>query len=139
MTDENEPARFSLDLRGTDPRALAYIRRWIAKQLAMLDRSYVENVVLVADELTANAYEHGGGPRTIHLIHQTEPSQTIIEVDDSNTDTLTPGQSRLGPSAHRGRGLKLVEQIAQAWGVRSSTGPNTVKTVWARVGDVDPV
>lgn len=103
----------------------------------MLDRSYVENVVLVADELTANAYEHGGGPHTIHLIHRAEPSQTIIEVDDSNTDTPTPGHSRLGPAAHRGRGLRLVEQIAQAWGVRSKAAPNTAKTVWARVEDVD--
>jgi anti-sigma regulatory factor (Ser/Thr protein kinase) len=137
MSGEDEPVddgehrhKHSLDLRGSTPRALARVRRWIAAQLASLDSADVQTVVQIADELTANAYEHGGGPHAVHLIHQRYPCRTTVEVDDSNTAAPTLGESRFGAAAHRGRGLVLVDQLAHDWGVAPSDGG---KTVWAHV------
>lgn len=129
--------KHSLDLRGSTPRALSQIRHWITTQLPWAGRAHVESVVQVADELTANAYEHGDGPQAIHLIHEPRPCRTTIEVDDSNTAAPTLGHSRFGPTAHRGRGLRIVDQIAQAWGVRRAAKPDTAKTVWARIAGAE--
>jgi anti-sigma regulatory factor (Ser/Thr protein kinase) len=137
LADDGEHRhKHSLDLRGSTPRALAQVRRWIAAHLGSLGRAHVQTVVQIADELTANAYEHGDGPHAIHLIHEHHPCRTIVEVEDSNTASLTLGESRFGSAAHRGRGLVLVDQLAHDWGVAPSDG---AKTVWAHVvcGETD--
>jgi hypothetical protein len=139
LTTHNPDVRkHSLNLRGSTPRALAQIRQWIIAHLSFLSRAHVEDVVQVADELTANAYEHGDGPHVIHLIHQPHPCRTTVEVEDSNTAALTLGYSRFGPGAHRGRGLTLVDQISQAWGVRQAATSNGAKTVWAHIAGDTP-
>ena len=91
VTDTMNRRRHSLDLRGSSPRTLAQVRQWIVAQLSWLGRAHVEDVVQVADELAANAYEHGDGPRAIHLIHQQDRGQTTVEVDDSSSAAPTLG------------------------------------------------
>jgi anti-sigma regulatory factor (Ser/Thr protein kinase) len=123
----------SLDLQGTDTAALAEIRRWIATELAELGRDHVTDVIQVADELASNAYEHADGPCAIHLRRQLVPCLITIEVEDPAAATPTVGRSRFGEAANRGRGLVLVEHVAQAWGVRDNDrGPGS-KTVWAEI------
>jgi anti-sigma regulatory factor (Ser/Thr protein kinase) len=122
-----------LDLRGSDPHVLPGIRRRIMAELAELGRPHLADVVQVADELATNAYEHGDGPHVIHVRHDRGACQTTVAVEDSNQSRLTLGESRFGETAHRGRGLLLVDQIADAWGVHDSTADRRTKTVWARI------
>lgn len=123
----------SFDLRGTDVRALARVRRWIAAELAELGPAHIGDVIQVADELAANAYEHAGGPCAIHLHQRREPCLTTIEVDDAAPTKPTVGRSRFEKTANRGRGLVLVTRLAHAWGVRDTHRGPGGKTVWAQV------
>ncbi|TDV47948.1 ATP-binding protein [Actinophytocola oryzae] len=120
----------SLDLRGSDARGLRRLRQWLSAVLADLGERHVTEVMQVADELASNAYEHGDGPQMVRLHHCVVDGRTTIEVEDSNLETVTVGQSRFGEAAHRGRGLVLVQNIARAWGVRRRAGTGR-KTVWA--------
>lgn len=126
--------RRTLDLTGSDARALARVRQWISEMLAGLGRSHVLEVIQVADELASNAYEHADGPRAVHVSHQPALRGTTVEVEDAHPlSRLTVGRSRFGDGAHRGHGLRIVDQIASAWGVRRSTGSREGKTVWAEI------
>lgn len=126
--------RRTLDLTGSDARALARVRQWISEMLAGVGRTHVLEVIQVADELTSNAYEHADGPRAVHVSHRHALLGTTVEVDDTRPlSRLTLGRSRFGEAAHRGHGLRIVDQIASAWGVRQSTGASEGKTVWAEI------
>lgn len=122
----------SLDLTGSGHDSLARVRRWIASTLTGASTGHLDDVILVADELTSNAFEHGEGPLGIHLTHRRAPCRTTVEVTDRNQAELMLGESRFGPTAHRGRGLVIVDRTAQAWGVHTSLAGGT-KTVWARI------
>jgi anti-sigma regulatory factor (Ser/Thr protein kinase) len=141
MDGEDEPAgarddrhRHTLDLTGSDVSALRRVRRWIRETLAGVGRGHVQDVIQVVDELASNAYEHGGGPRAVHVCHRTARQETTVEVEDLHPlGRLTPGRSRFGEASHRGHGLQIVDQLASAWGVRRTHGPGEGKTVWADV------
>lgn len=127
-----DPCVDSLDLRGSDARALRRVRQWLATMLGDREDDHVAEVTQVADELVSNAFEHGGGPQVIRLYRDSGPGRTTVEVEDSNLDMPTMGRSRFGEAAHRGRGLVLVDELANAWGVRGENGSGC-KTVWAVV------
>jgi anti-sigma regulatory factor (Ser/Thr protein kinase) len=121
-----------LDLRQFAPALLTRIREWLAGRLAGLSRNSVANVVLAADELVTNAYEHGDGPRALCVHRSDEPCVVRLEVVDSNHRPVTVGHSRFGLAAYRGRGLVLVERLSRAWGVDTPAGRNG-KIVWAEI------
>jgi len=126
--------RSTLDLTGSDTRALARVRHWIGEMLTDLGRAHVRDVIQVADELTSNAFEHADGPRAVHLSHRPARHQTTVEVDDPHPQGhLTLGRSRFGEATHRGHGLQIVDRLATAWGVRRATSGHTGKTVWAEI------
>lgn len=82
-----------------------------------------DDAVLAADELVGNARRHGEEPRSCRVI--VHPGRLLrIEVDDSS---LTPPSKRV-PDETGGRGLRLVENLATAWGVQVH---ERHKTVWA--------
>lgn len=124
--------RWELDLTGSHPGALVQVRRWAATELADLSEDHLACLMLVAVELVTNAYEHGGGPRSVRITRTRVPYSIRIEVDDSNTDQLTLGHSRFGEGANRGRGLILVDKLGERWGVDRHAATGT-KTVWAEI------
>jgi anti-sigma regulatory factor (Ser/Thr protein kinase) len=126
-------ATASLDLRGTSTRTLGEVRRWIGAQLARLSRDRITDVIQVADELTANAYEHAGGPCVIRVTHSATSCSVLVEVDDDDPATPTLGRSRHGPDAYRGRGTMLVDRLSCSWGVRRPAFGHGAKTVWAEI------
>ncbi len=87
-----------------------------------------EDLLLVATELVANAYEHGTAPRVLRVARFDHSGHVIVEVEDGTPTQPVLGRSRLG--ANRGRGLTIVAGIAERWGVRAV---NMGKTVWARL------
>jgi hypothetical protein len=93
--------------------------------------------VIVA-ELAANAVLHGRVPgRNFRLglalaVSASGPSALRIEVTDTRGEELpVPGCATGDPLAECGRGLLLVGELADRWGVRC--GPVPCKTVWAEV------
>ncbi|MFE6845679.1 ATP-binding protein [Streptomyces sp. NPDC057686] len=76
-------------------------------------------------ELATNAITHGRVPgRDFKLTLTVTPGRLLIEVTDTRGDRI--------PQIHdTGRGLVLVEALADRWGVRE--GPTPCKVVWAEV------
>lgn len=84
----------------------------------------LDEVTLLADELTANAVRHAGGATDV-LVRGSEDG-ICVEVTDLSS--VQPALRSPGPSEDQGRGLLLVERLASAWGTNiPATGG---KTVW---------
>ncbi|MFC0430890.1 ATP-binding protein [Kutzneria buriramensis] len=107
---------------------LVQLRQRCGQTLAHLNKTHLGDVLLVAVELVTNAYDHGGGARQVRLKHSPEPGRVRIEVDDNNTKhpRISPGHV----DQVRGRGLIILDQLADEWGVRDEPGVGG-KCVWA--------
>ena len=76
------------------------------------DAQQREDVSLMVSELVTNALHHGTG--TITLRVDTEADAIRVEVSDEGNAALAPSPN---PGAHGGWGLRIVEQLADDWGV----------------------
>ena len=82
-------------------------------------------------EFAANAATHGRLPgRDFRLALHATTDVLRIEVTDTRGDGLPVGQPP-SPDAESGRGLVLVEALADRWGIE--LGPVPRKTVWAEL------
>ncbi|MEU2222021.1 ATP-binding protein [Streptomyces sp. NPDC018347] len=85
----------------------------------------------IVAELAANAVTHGLVPgRDFQLLLYVVGDTLRIEVTDKRVDRL-PHVGQATPDGESGRGLLLVDALADRWGV--SEGPAPRKTVWAEV------
>lgn len=94
-------------------------------------------VSLAVAELAANAVLHGRVPgRDFELVLARDDEGGTLRVEVSDTHPARPvpllRTAEPGPEEERGRGLLLVEAVADRWGVRERGGPG--KTVWAEFG-----
>ncbi|MEU3093345.1 ATP-binding protein [Streptomyces sp. NPDC006967] len=87
---------------------------------------------LVVAELSANAVTHGRvSGRDFRLLLYVVGGILRIEVTDTRGDRM-PCPQHSATDAESGRGLLLVDALADRWGV--VPGPPPLKTVWAEVG-----
>ncbi|MGA4996790.1 SpoIIE family protein phosphatase [Streptomyces arboris] len=110
-----------------DPEALssarhmirAAVRAWGAKERA-------DEIELAADELTTNALMHtdGGAVVTIRVM---AGSERRLRVDVEDRSSALPRRRDAGSEGVSGRGLMLVDRLADVWGVESR---GTGKCVW---------
>ncbi|WP_420081689.1 SpoIIE family protein phosphatase [Streptomyces sp. JL4002] len=117
------PLRQRLDPGDTQAPGLArhLIRAAVAAWGA---RERADEIELAADELMTNALVHtdGGGNVSLRLTAQ---GRIRIEVED--TSSALPRVREAGDWAVSGRGLMLVQQLADSWGVEPRGGG---KSVW---------
>ena len=102
----------------------------VARQLGATER-HVEDLVLVAHELSSNVVRHGGGHGRLRMWR--DDTGVVCQVSDAGpglTDAGTRGAEL--PAAHTpgGRGLWIARQLAA---VRIETGPDGT-TITATVG-----
>ncbi|MFJ9637795.1 SpoIIE family protein phosphatase [Streptomyces sp. NPDC101178] len=110
-----------------DPEALssarhmirAAVRAWGAKERA-------DEIELAADELTTNALMHtdGGAVVTIRVM---AGSERRLRVDVEDRSSALPRRRDAGDDGVSGRGLMLVDRLADVWGVESR---GSGKCVW---------
>jgi anti-sigma regulatory factor (Ser/Thr protein kinase) len=86
-----------------------------------------EDTIIVVSELAANAVRHARSGLAVTLANT--PVGVRISVTDSSGQL--PALRRAAPNAGAGRGLQLVDGLANRWGV--TLGP-AGKTVWAELG-----
>ncbi|MEV0017813.1 ATP-binding protein [Streptomyces tendae] len=88
------------------------------------------DAVLLVSELATNAVLHSAGDRVLCGLSLTSREQLRIEVHDDGNTSAGPTGARSGPQDESGRGLLIVQQLADSWGTARSgrTGGNSV---WA--------
>ncbi|MET7295134.1 ATP-binding protein [Streptomyces griseoloalbus] len=125
--------RFSATRRGA-----RLARRLATHRLALWHLPYgspaSDTVTLVVAELASNAALHGRVPgRDFELRLTYDRTAGLVRVEVSDTHPGHPAipepAGRTAADTDGGRGLLLVEAVADRWGVAGRTGPG--KTVWA--------
>ncbi|MEU6061335.1 SpoIIE family protein phosphatase [Streptomyces sp. NPDC047097] len=111
----------------SDPEALTSARHMIrAAVRAWGAGTRADEIELVADELITNALLHTDGGAIVTLRMLTGSRRRLrVEVEDRSS--VLPRRREAGLSGVSGRGLLLVDRLAEAWGVESR---GTGKCVW---------
>lgn len=86
------------------------------------------DAALMVSELVTNAVVHGVGAITLRI--EAEPGAVRVEVADAGNVTVVPSPA---PGAHGGWGLRIVDQLADDWGVLDGS-----TKVWFRLGQPRP-
>lgn len=118
---------------GPEPSEVAHARHLVAAQLPAwnIPDEPAETTVLLVSELVTNALRHGHPP--FLLTACTTPTGVRVEVHDSNGSDY-PSLREVKPDLPGGRGLRLVEVLADRWGSGESEHG---KLVWFEV-DIEP-
>jgi anti-sigma regulatory factor (Ser/Thr protein kinase) len=114
----------------TCPPDTASIR--VARQAILdmleLDPVAAEDVALLVSELAANAVLHGRTEFDVTASREDD----VVRVDVTDRSPTPPAMKRYGPEAPTGRGLRLVDLLADRWGVEAEV-PGPGKTVWFEI------
>jgi anti-sigma regulatory factor (Ser/Thr protein kinase) len=132
-----EPLQVSRIELQANPHAPAAARRGVTARLVdagLVD--HVDTATLLVSELVTNALRHGDGPE--ELIVEIDAEGVSIGVRDASLQppreetSQGPGAMRVvgGGLAENGRGLLLVDMLADSWGWRPEPGG---KLVWFRL------
>lgn len=89
----------------------------------------LQAALTVVSELVTNAVVHGAGPVTVAI--ESGAGAVAIAVSDEGSGGLM--MLNQPPDSDSGRGLMVVERLANEWGVRPSAEGHG-KAVWARLG-----
>ncbi|MFI1280874.1 ATP-binding protein [Streptomyces sp. NPDC020858] len=99
-------------------------RRVLTAQLSSWGlHDLTDTTQLLASELVTNALRHAHGPIRVHL--RVHGALLRCEVEDA--DPTGPVPRSAGADAESGRGIELVDALAQTWGSDSTL---TGKTTW---------
>lgn len=119
--------RFHQHIAPADPEALSAARHMIRAAVRAWgagERS--EEIELVADELVTNALLHTDGPADVRITMPHSVGRRLrLEVED--TSSTLPRRREPGEAGVSGRGLLLVDRLADVWGVEPR---GSGKCVW---------
>lgn len=122
-------------VRRADLRAVADTRRRLRDQLRQWGvPALTDTAELLATEIVTNALQHTGGGAVLTATLSAGPARRLrVEVHDSagrRPPPRTPGGTRPSDEATSGRGLMLVEALADTWGVQAR---GAGKIVWFEI------
>jgi anti-sigma regulatory factor (Ser/Thr protein kinase) len=100
-----------------DASAPAAARRAV-EEIAGLGDETVRDAKLLISELVANAVRHGDGERVRVMLDAGVPGRLRCEVVDDGHGFVPRATT---PGEHGGWGLRLVEDMSRAWGVREGS------------------
>lgn len=100
-------------------------RAFVARHLGLwaLPDELADTTLLLVSEIVTNAVRHAPPPTWLHLRLVDENLQVAV----TDVSPAAPLPSRAGPDDEGGRGLWLVEALADRWGHRPS---GSGKVVW---------
>ena len=113
-----------------EPRsgAAGLARRWVRELLGpSADAAALRVVELLVSELVTNAVKYGGPLEDVLVTAEVADDVLTVAVTDANPEPPQVRHAEL--SATGGRGMALVDRLAQAWGVDID---GASKTVWFR-------
>lgn len=109
-----------------DPESVRAARRFITEALSDLPADVVDVAVLLGSELTTNAVKHAGSGFRVTI---TDSVSGRVRVEVADEGRGLPARRAPRPSEPGGRGIQIVESLAQAWGITVGS-PSTGRTVW---------
>ncbi len=112
----------SRQLRG-DLRQVATARALVRQLLEDATASVRDEAVLLTDELVSNAVAHGGGTFSLWC----ELAEGYLRVAVADERRSIPAVLRSGTDEEHGRGMSIVDSVADSWGVAVQA---TGKVVW---------
>ena len=115
------------------PGAVARARRFVALELADVPADVLEEVAIMVSELATNCVRHTVTDFTVS-VERTE-REVMVEVTDRGGGM--PTVRRPEASEPSGRGLRIVQELADSFGVRELRG-TPGKTVWFVIGLGEP-
>ncbi|MGP3910262.1 ATP-binding protein [Nonomuraea sp. 10N515B] len=120
-------------IRESVSRARTQVRSWLGD-----DHPSVDDAVLAASELLTNAFRHSNGKPydLIGLTVAMAEGVVYVEVRDPGS-TFSAPHIRQEPEAEDGRGLLIISEISQDWGVREH-GIGLGRTVWCAIRAAPP-
>ena len=123
---ETTPLLARSDLFVCDPESVGNARRFITECVEQLGLRCIPEVQLMVSELATNAVQHSGARFDV-TVERLSDTAVRVEVRD-----FGPGTPRLldrGIEADGGRGLQIVDLLAESWGVVSRPGADG-KSTW---------
>ncbi|MFH9859927.1 ATP-binding protein [Streptomyces sp. NPDC017202] len=130
-----------------DPAEVGRARRWARSRLAgsgiEADEPLAETLILLVSELVTNAVVHTGCPAVLRLsLPGFGAGRATVRLEVADSSSRAPVPRCVGDGATGGRGLALVDGLADRWGW-SVEGPG--KRIWCEldhcarpVDDTDP-
>ncbi|WP_411107976.1 ATP-binding protein [Streptomyces sp. c-19] len=116
---------------GADPAEVGRARRWARSRLAGSgirdDEPLAETLVLIISELVTNAVVHTGCPAVLRMLIAAEGG-VRVEVADASDRPPKPRHAE-GEDTN-GRGLELVDGLADRWGWQPE---GAGKSIWCEV------
>ncbi|XRQ12223.1 ATP-binding protein [Actinomadura welshii] len=104
-------------------------RRFVAERFREwgINDDYIGRLVVC--ELVTNAHLHGEGPIIVRLFQVEDDRRVIVEVWDAGEGRPEPRPENYAASS--GRGLLLMSELVEAWGVRPLNEGG--KITWAKL------
>ena len=116
-------SRSFLDANPSVPEA----RQFVAESLGSVPPDVRSTAMLLVSELATNAIVHATSTFEVAITYPTPSGRVRIEVTD--IDETHPAPLHPPPNVPHGRGLLLVGNLADEWGILRRTG-RPGKTVW---------
>ena len=102
--------------------AVRSARRFVTEALAAEDAEVSANAVLMVSELAANSVRHAKSQFTVNVDITAEDVR--VEVTDQGAGT--PNKRNPTPDDMTGRGLLIIDHLADGWGTTIRAGRTTV-------------
>jgi anti-sigma regulatory factor (Ser/Thr protein kinase) len=114
----------------SEPASVSAARRFVGRSApSWFCAESRDRLLLAVSEAVTNAVQVAGDHVTVRLLRQRPAVRVEVDDDDGGPADLVPRMP--DPDADGGRGLLIIEAVADAWGV--DRHPDDGKTVWMQV------
>jgi serine phosphatase RsbU (regulator of sigma subunit)/anti-sigma regulatory factor (Ser/Thr protein kinase) len=130
------PRRTALTIAQAEPERIAWARRQMRDLLHdWADPEQVDAAVLMISEMATNVLVHTDGDALMLAQATGEHGERLLRVEVSDGSDELPHKRRPGEMASSGRGLVLMEMLADAWGVDPQ---GAGKSIWFELYESGP-
>ncbi|MFJ2771913.1 ATP-binding protein [Streptomyces sp. NPDC087300] len=127
---------------GADPAEVGRARRWARSRLAgsgiEADEPVAETLILLISELVTNAVVHTGCPAVLRMLLPGIPGPAdapgTVRVEVADRSACPPRPRHAEGDDTNGRGLELVDGLADRWGWQHE---GAGKSIWCEVDRCD--
>ncbi|MFF4079389.1 ATP-binding protein [Streptomyces sp. NPDC001777] len=119
---------------GPDPAEVGRARRWARSRLIGSgirdDEPLAETLILLISELVTNAVVHTGCPAVLRMLFGSAGGSGTVRVEVADASCRPPQQRHAEGEDTNGRGLELVDGLADRWGWQPE---GAGKRIWCEV------